>query len=311
MEEEGELAPRTAFAQKRQVEWYTDSYGYRNRDTKNDVLLIGDSNVTGAKLSQDETLAEVLERLLGRDVYSFAPATINRFLATDRFQENPPELVIVSSIERRIPELPAVGDNGLGSRVRNLTGNLISSSSFLTSLTVTADRISKLALYRRTLAELDRAAGRREYISYHNEFFMEGEHANRAYPPEELDRIADVLEGYQQALQERGIRFVFLPIPNKETVYYQLLPGQPEATFLPQLLNRLNERGIEYVDVQPVFQELYQQKQVQLYPVDDAHWNEVAVQVAAQLLTQHATVAQLRTTPPQEDGGLLVKYKEE
>jgi len=293
------------------VEWYTDPYGYRNRDTKNDVLLIGDSNVTGAKLSQEETLAEVLERQLGRDVYSFAPATINRFLATDRFAENPPELVIVSSIERRIPELPAVGDNSLGSRIRNLTGNAISASPFLTSVTVAADRISKLGLYRRTLAELDRAAGRKEYISYHNEFFMEGEEANREYPEEELDRIADVLEGYRDALQERGMHFVFLPIPNKENIYYQLLPNQKEATFLPQLLRRLEERGVAYVDLQPAFRELYEQQQVQLYPVDDAHWNEVAVQVAAQLLTRHSTVAQLKAAPPETGERLLVNYKEE
>ncbi|WP_299759227.1 hypothetical protein [uncultured Pontibacter sp.] len=311
MEEEGELAPRTPYAQKRQVEWYTDTYGYRNRDTKNDVLLIGDSNITGAKLSQDETLAEVLEQQLGRDVYSFAPATMNRFLATDRFQENPPKLVIVSSIERRVPELPPVGDNGLNSKIRNFTGNLINSSSFLTSVAVTADRISKLGLYRRTLAEMDRAAGRKEYISYNNEFFMEGEIANRDFSEEELDYIAEVLVGYRNALQERGIHFVFLPIPNKENIYHKLLPSQKEATFLPRLLRRLDEKGVEYVDLQPAFNELYEQKQVKLYPVDDAHWNAVAVKVAAQLLTRHSTVAQLQATPQNKDEKLLVNLKEE
>ncbi len=311
MEEEGELAPRTPFAQKRKVEWYTDPYGYRNRDTENDVLLIGDSNITGAKLSQEETLAEVLEQQLGRNVYSFAPATMNRFLATDRFQENPPKLVIVSSIERRVPELPAVGENGIGSRIRNFTGNLIGSSSFLTSAAVAADRISKLALYRRTLAEIDRAAGNRQYISYNDEFFMEGELANRDFSEEELDRIADVLEGYRDVLHARGIHFVFLPIPNKENIYHNLLPNRKEATFLPQLLRRLEERGVAYVDLQPTFKELYQEQQVQLYPVDDAHWNEVAVQVAAQLLTRHSTVAQLQASPPAQDGRLLVNQKEE
>ncbi|AKD03915.1 hypothetical protein POKO110462_14955 [Pontibacter korlensis] len=311
MVEEGELAPRTPYAQKRKVEWYTDMYGYRNRDTKNDVLLIGDSNITGAKLSQDETLAEVLEEQLGRDVYSFAPATMNRFLATDRFQQTPPKLVIVSSIERRIPELPAVGENGINSKIRNFTGNIISSSSFLTSVAVTADRISKLGLYHRTLADIDRALGNREYISYNNEFFIEGEYANRDFSEEEIDQIADVLEGYRDALQERGIHFVFLPIPNKENIYYKLLPSQKQATFLPRLLSQLDERGIEYVDLQPTFNALYQQKQVQLYPVDDAHWNEVAVKVAANLLTRHATVAQLQATPTNKDEKLLVNLEKE
>ncbi|TPE43068.1 alginate O-acetyltransferase AlgX-related protein [Pontibacter mangrovi] len=312
MEEEGELAPRTPYAQKRQVEWYTDAYGYRNRDTKNDVLLIGDSNITGAKLSQEETLAEVLERKLGLDVYSFAPATMNRFLATDRFQETPPQLVIVSSIERRIPDLPAVGQNGINSKVRNFTGNLINSSRALTWLAVTADRISKLGLYHRTLADINRAFGNREYINYNNEFFIEGEYANREFSENDLNHIADVLTGYRDALDERGIRFIFLPIPNKENIYYQLLPNQKKATFLPRLLQKLDKRGVEYVDLQPAFRKLYQQQKVQLYPTDDAHWNEVAVQVAAKLLTNHATVAQLQATPNQaKEKNMLVEYKEE
>lgn len=310
MVEEGELAPRTPYAQKRKVEWYTDAYGYRNRDTRNDVLLIGDSNITGAKLSQDETLASVLEQHLHRDVYSFAPATVNRFLATDRFEETPPKLVIVSSIERRIPELPAVGENGINSELRDFTGELINSSSLLTSLAVTADRISKLGLYHRTLADLERTLGKREYISYNNEFFMEGEHANREFSEDEITRIADVLEGYHHVLQERGIEFVFLPIPNKENIYYQLLPSQKPATFLPRLLTQLEQRGIAYIDLQPTFRALYQQKQVPLYPVDDAHWNEVAVKVAASLVARHATVAQLQGKPQEKEEKLLVNFKE-
>ena len=305
MEEEGELAPHTPYAEKRVVEWYTDAYGYRNRDTKCDVLLIGDSNITGAKLSQEETLAEVLERQLGKDVYSFAPATMNRFLATDRFQENPPELVIVSSIERRILELPPVGDNGFNSKLRNLSGNIINSSPALTWLAVTADRVSKLGLYHRTLASIERAFGRKEYISYDNEFFIEGDTANRTYSEEEIKYVADVLEGYKTALEERGIRFLFMPIPNKENIYYQLLPSKKKPDFLPRLMAELRRRRVDAVDLQSDFEKLYQHKNVPLYPADDAHWNNVAVKVAANLVT-----SRLQTDGPNQnkDPNLLVKY---
>ncbi len=308
MVEEGELAPRTPYAKKRLVEWRTDEFGYRNSDTKHDVLLIGDSNITGAKLSQDETLEAVLEEKLGKPVYSFAPATMNRFLATDRFEEQPPELVIVSSIERRIPELPAVGENGFGSKVRNYTGNLINSSSVLTYLAITADRISKLGLYHYTLANIERATGKREYISYKNEFFIEGEIANREFSEEEIDHIADVLAGYKTILAKRGIRFMFLPIPNKENIYYQLLPSQKKATFLPRLMAKLDERGVEYVNTQDPFDSLYQENQVLLYPADDAHWNNVAVNVAAQLVAKHIATAQNEDTSHTEKKKNLVNY---
>lgn len=139
---------------------------------------------------------------------------------------------------------------------------------------------------------------------------MEGEHANREFSEDEITRIADVLEGYHHVLQERGIEFVFLPIPNKENIYYQLLPSQKPATFLPRLLTQLEQRGIAYIDLQPTFRALYQQKQVPLYPVDDAHWNEVAVKVAASLVARHATVAQLQGKPQEKEEKLLVNFKE-
>lgn len=287
MEEEGELTPRTTFAEKKLVEWYTDPYGYRNRDTKAEVLLIGDSNITGAKLSQEETLAEVLERQLGKEVYSLAPATINRFLGSKRFEQNPPEVVVVSSIERRIPELPAVGANGMASRVRDMTGTVINTSPALTWLAVTADRISKLALYRRMLASIERSFGRREYIAYQNEFFIEGEIANRTFSNAEIKHMADVLEGYQHALAMRGITFVFMPIPNKENIYHQLLPSRKKPDFLPRLMAELRKRGVEVVDTQHAFEHLYEQENKKLYPTDDAHWNNTAVEAAAGLLAQY------------------------
>ncbi|MBC5772966.1 hypothetical protein H8S95_02735 [Pontibacter sp. KCTC 32443] len=286
MEEEGELAPHTPFATKRKVEWFTDAYGYRNRDSKCDVLLIGDSNITGAKLSQEETLAEALERQLNKEVYSFAPATMNRFLATERFVQDPPELVILSSIERRIPGLPAVGANGLGSKIRNYTGDLINSSYLLTKLFITADRISKLGLYHRALASIERSFGRKEYISFNNEYFIEGEIANRHYTDQEILDMANILEGYKAVLQERGIKFIFMPIPNKENIYYQMLPSKKKPDFLPRLMAELRRRNIDVVDTQTNFEKLHQQDNIALYPTDDAHWNNIAVEVAADLVAQ-------------------------
>lgn len=306
MHEEGELAPHTPFATKRRVEWYTDEFGYRNRDTKCDVLLLGDSNITGVKLTQEETMAEVLERQLQKEVYAFAPATMNRFLATDRFQENPPEMVIVSSIERRIPFLPAVGANGIESKVRNFTGNIINSSGLLTWSAVTIDRITKLGLYHRTLAAMERKFGRKEYIAHNNEFFIEGEIANRDFSEEEIQQIADVLEGYKHTLHERGIRFLFFPIPNKENIYYQLLPSQKKPDFLPRLIAELRKRDVDVVDIQNTFAHLYQDKKIPLFPVDDAHWNEIAVQVAAGKLARHIKTPALTD---EKEEKYLVNYK--
>jgi alginate O-acetyltransferase complex protein AlgJ len=307
MEEEGELAPRTPYAEKKVVEWYTDEWGYRNRDTKCDVLLIGDSNVTGVKLTQDETLSEVLEGMIGQDVYSFAPGTVNRFLATERLHKNPPKVVIVASIERRIPELTVVGSNGINSKLRNFTGEIIHDSPFLNFLTVSTDRITKLASYQYTLGNINRKFGNRSYYNYHNEFFLEGDYANRQFTAEEINYFADIIEEYKKVIEARGYKFMFLPIPNKENIYYEMLPSKQKPNMLPLLMAELNKRNIDYIDTQTPFKKLYQEKGVELYPVDDAHWNEVAVQTAAKLVAQRLLAKDQKEAKNEK---YLVKYAE-
>jgi alginate O-acetyltransferase complex protein AlgJ len=240
-------------------------------------------------------------------VYSFAPATINRFLGTKRFEEHPPEVVVVSSIERRIPELPVVGATGMGAKARDMTGSIINSSPILTWLAVTADRVSKLALYHRTLANIERRFGRKEYIAYENEFFIEGEYANRHFTEEEIDHMANALEGYKHALEERGIAFVFMPIPNKENIYYDLLPSRKKPDFLPRLLAELQKREVAVVDTQPLFEQLYREEKKQLYPSDDAHWNNTAVEAAASILARHLQSEKLDT---EQDKRHLVKHRD-
>lgn len=286
MEEEGELAPRTKYAEKRLVEWYTDEWGYRNRDTKSDIILIGDSNITGVKLTQEETIAEVLEDKTGKEVYSFAPATVNRFLATERLHEDPPKVVIVGSIERRIPELPAVGANGFNSKLRNFSGEIIHASPFLNFLAVNTDRITKLASYQYTMGQINRQFGNKSYYNFNGEFFLEGEYANREFTDEEIQHFADVIEGYKKALEERGYQFMFLPIPNKENIYYELLPSKKKPSMLQRLLVELDKRNVVYIDTQTPFEHLYNEKGIELYPVDDAHWNKVAVETAAELVAR-------------------------
>src|SRR4030067_1834623 len=102
--EEGDLAPHTRFVIKKKVRWMTDRYGYRKRDTdlkKHKIVIIGESNIAGSSLTQEEILSEVLEGQLKVSVYPYAPVGgINSFLKDDRFIENSPDIVIFARIER-------------------------------------------------------------------------------------------------------------------------------------------------------------------------------------------------------------------
>ena len=111
--EEGDLAHHTKFTYKRKAKWITDRYGYRKQNTnrvKNEVVIIGDSNIAGSGLTQEDILSEVLERKLKVGVYPISPGSLDTFLKERRFKKDPPDIVIISSVERFIFYLPPVKD---------------------------------------------------------------------------------------------------------------------------------------------------------------------------------------------------------
>ena len=108
-EEEGDLGHHTKYSVKETIQRITDSYGYRKKRSdrlKYEVIIIGQSEIYGDGLTQKEMLSEVLEDKLSLGVYPFAPAGVNGFLKEERFLFHPPEIVILSSMERAVFYLP-------------------------------------------------------------------------------------------------------------------------------------------------------------------------------------------------------------
>ncbi len=111
--EEGDLAHHTKFTYKRKVKWITDRYGYRKQNTnriKHEVVIIGDSNIAGSGLTQEDILSEVLEKKVKGECLSYIPCQLRYFLKRKEVQEDPPDIVIISSVERFIFYLPPVKD---------------------------------------------------------------------------------------------------------------------------------------------------------------------------------------------------------
>src|SRR4051812_25384780 len=64
-QEQGDLAPYTKYARQRDVVWETDRFGVRTSfrgDGAPDILIVGSSYTAGSSLTQDDTLAVVLEK---------------------------------------------------------------------------------------------------------------------------------------------------------------------------------------------------------------------------------------------------------
>jgi alginate O-acetyltransferase complex protein AlgJ len=285
----GEIAPHSPYAVFKPEDWVTDKYGYRNRNVKEspEVVLIGDSFVAGSGLTQDNILSEALERRINKEVYSYAPAHpgfLTTFLLDKRFKKAPPKTVVFSRAERWLLDLPAVNESSLKEKLRAYIGTFTNKNPALAQLVVTFDRIEKWPMYRYFRAKLDRLFIQKEYNLHQGELFLYGESVNKEVPEAEIQRLSNIIEEYANVVRARGMRFIFMPAPNKESIYYQLLPSQKQANFLPRLLEELDGRGVEVVNLQQPFINSYYHQGILLFPKDDNHWNKNGVNIAADLL---------------------------
>ena len=160
-EEEGDLGHHSRYALRKMVEWTTDSYGYRKKETnrlKYDVVIIGQSETFGAGLTEKEMLSEVLEDELHLGVYPFAPAGVNTFLKEKRFAADRPDIGIVTSMARGIFFLPPLkaslirrnASNGAGQRLIDA----LREKRWFQSIGVFLDRLYKMNMLHYLRASL-------------------------------------------------------------------------------------------------------------------------------------------------------------
>jgi hypothetical protein len=265
------------------------------------VVIIGDSNIAGSGVTQEDILSEVLEKKLKASVYPISPASLDTFLKERRFKKYPPDIVIISSVERFIFYLPPVKDTSkkissklrfqireIGYRLRNQ----VSGNRFIQCVGVYLDRIYKANMLQYLRASLRRIglphseAIPSDSVSskYGPVFFLQGADANKDVPKDQFDKAVQIIKAYDELLRSKGICFIFLPIPEKENIYHEALQTK-KPVFLGQLISTLKNLGIETVDTQTAFDDAFR-KGVLLYHTNDTHWNENAVKITADLIKE-------------------------
>ena len=116
----------------------------------------------------------------------------------------------------------------------------------------------------------------REYISDPGGFYYQ-------YSEKEIKLYADNIARLRDELLEHyNLRLVFMPIPNKYTLYHKFINDDPYNQFLPRLFEELDSRQIEYVDVYHPFKN----DTDTLYYGTDTHWNNEGISVALTLLME-------------------------
>lgn len=100
-----------------------------------------------------------------------------------------------------------------------------------------------------------------------------------------IDLYCDNIIDLSKKLKDNyNLDMVFLPIPNKYTIWYNKINPEDEYdNFLPRLYQEMDNRNIPYVNIYNDFKK----SDAILYYGTDSHWNKNGVDIAVENLLEH------------------------
>ncbi len=100
------------------------------------------------------------------------------------------------------------------------------------------------------------------------------------YSDEEIGRYADNILSMANNMKETyNLDLVFMPVPNKYTIYHEMVDPNAYNNFLPRLYTELDKRHVQYINL---YHEFKSSKDT-LYFGTDTHWNKKGVDKALEL----------------------------
>ena len=276
MKATGDLCHHTNKAVTKNELWITDKLGFRNNEfiKAADILFIGDSFIAGSGLSQNEIISNKVKDKLKNNVkvYNMAPSS---FLEFDYFLKNgfinKPKLIIFSIVERNIPT------SFIKYRMENIFIKALSNCN----LNVYLDKAFRFTSIKWLKARIHNSKGFGIPSKYNsNMFFVQGN--QQKHKRSDLQTtILNILE-YKKYCDSLGINFIFLPMPNKESVYYDLVPFDKQPNYLFQLDSLLHEKDIMTINTLKIYNNYRKTNKKLLYHLDDTHWNLNATEIISQ-----------------------------
>jgi alginate O-acetyltransferase complex protein AlgJ len=294
MQEQGDLAPYTPLAVKKTVFWETDSHGYRTHENPSPaaIVVVGDSTVLGTGLDQEETLAAVLMTKLQKTVYPYAPYyTMTPYLSDPRFQGTSPKTVIFTMMEWALPDLlqkPAPAEREKNPSLESFLKKILPPAQYQ-QLAILRDRAGKMSLMRFLEARLRGFVKSRlaktpfETAPFQSNrmVFAKAKAGHADISLEKVKPILEIIRAYEKEMRARGAEFYFMPVPNKATIYADLLPRRPRPVFFETLLREARSAGIPLIDLKTPYDAAAARGEL-LYHLDDTHWNHLGVRLAAE-----------------------------
>jgi hypothetical protein len=246
---------------------------------------------TGTGLSQPETVNDRLSQALGECVYSFNHDSLENALKTSLRWHWQPKLTLFVIVERTLADLAPFPTIENPPKIRR--GKFFFQEAGLAEAVVVAERLrhSNFAQYRNAhgfLPAVSRAIFGHEFTSDAPEnqkmLFFRGEPALDPVPQSYLLDRADLLASYREKLRQMGSELLVVVVPNKESIYPELIPSERRSSVLPAFYNELAAQKVPFVDLYQPYREGFLKQKAIYYHLDDTHWNSDGAALAVELI---------------------------
>jgi hypothetical protein len=108
-----------------------------------------------------------------------------------------------------------------------------------------------------------------------------------------ISSTIELINGYKKYCDSVGIKFIFIPIPNKNTIYYKDYGYHKQPDFLLKLLKEADNYNIQFINVQEIFSVYTKLNPTNyLYQFDDTHWNSNGINLLVDSIIKKLDLAQ-------------------
>jgi hypothetical protein len=277
----GDLCYNTNNAILKKVYWKTDKLGFRN-DTfveDPDVLFMGDSFFAGSGLSQDEIISNKVREAFDDkiEVYNLSPST---FTELDKLINlgilKKPKLIIFSIVERYVPNPIIIHDLKNHSQFKNTIKQILEFNNF----NVYLDKVLRFYSISWIRARVFGSKGNGVPSTINKDmFFLKG--LNQKNEENDAAKTVEIIITYKKYCDSINIAFLFVPMPDKESVYYDFVPFEQQSNYLFRLDSLLNNANVPTINTLKIYNDYRINNTNMLYQLDDTHWNSNATELIA------------------------------
>lgn len=285
MKESSDLTHHTDYETKTKVVWKTDKLGYRNDSLNSnpDILIVGDSNIVGSSLTQDSTITNLIMQYSEKSAYNVSSVhfeSIVKILNDGVIK--PPKMLVLSYFERDLPFMRSFDPNSKSNFIKKTAVKYPLVSTIFTQV----DRIYKMNLLNFLKARAIGSKGNGIQSPINKEwFFFQGKSAYIESDSINVNKVVALIKDYSDFCRSRKIRFVFMPVPNKETLYFDYVPFESQPKFLEIVLAKLDSLGIENINLLSKYNQA-KSSSIQVFHKNDTHWNVEGCRIGAKSIIE-------------------------